>query len=127
MFNESGAESKNFREFIREFNSGLAFASFGASIEVGRVPGQGPYSFRVQGIIYHLSSNLQGVENENKKFAQLYFIDSNAANQIRINNNRQCNPTLFIEIDEISRKINGYSKSFKMLHELEKEEEDCCK
>ena len=119
--------SINFREHIRQFNSSLAFASFGASIEAGCVRGRGPYNFRVQGITYHLSSNLQGPRNETKKFAQLYFVDSNVANQIWIINNKDCNPNLIvIEFDQILRNINGYSKSFKSLHELEKEETDKC-
>ena len=49
-----------------------------------------------------------------KKFAQLYFVDSNLANEIRINNN-QCNSNLLYELNNILRDINGYWKSSKML------------
>ena len=58
LFNEDGSNSKNFREYIRQFNSVLAFASFGASIKAGGVAGRGPYSFKSSGnyiyIIYPL-------------------------------------------------------------------------
>lgn len=111
LFRENGAEGRNFCENIRQFNLALAFASFGASIEAGCVPGQGYYSFRVQGLTYHLSSNLGGVETD-KKYAQLYFIDPSSANQCRISNNSNCNPDSLIELDQILRSINGYSKFF---------------
>ena len=43
-------KSKNFQDNIRQYNSAMAFASFGANItsHVGR----GPYSFRIHGQIY---------------------------------------------------------------------------
>jgi hypothetical protein len=89
MTNKYGSQSINFRQNIRSFNSALAFASFGASMEAGCVPGRGPYCFRVQGLIYHLRSNLGNAQRD-KKYAQLYFIDSNLANDERIKNNPNC-------------------------------------
>lgn len=125
LFNNEGLQSKNFRKNIRQFNSALAFASFGASLEAGGVPGRGPYSFRVQGIIYHLTSNLNSAEKD-KKYAQLYFIDSSLANQYRVSYNRDCDPNLFNELDQILRDVNGYAKIYKMLYEIEKEEKIRC-
>jgi hypothetical protein len=113
LFRKNGAESRNFRENIRQFNLALAFASFGASIEAGCVPGQGHYSFRIQGLSHHLSSNLWGVEPDKKyTYTQLYFIDPSSANQCRISNNSNCDPDSLIELDQILRSINGYSKFF---------------
>ena len=76
LYNQCGCQSKNFRENIRSFNSALAFVSFGASVAAGSLTGKGPYRFKVQRIIYHLRSNLGGFQND-KKYAQLYFMDSN--------------------------------------------------
>ena len=114
MLNECGSQSTNFRQNVRSFNSSLAFASFGASVKADSLPGNGPYCFKVQGMIYHLRSNLGGIQN------------SNVANNQRINNNPKCDSNLLNELDTLFRNINRYSTSFKMLYELEKEEEERC-
>jgi hypothetical protein len=49
----------NFRTNIRQYNSALAFASFGANIK--SPPGRGPYCFRIHGQIYHQVGSLNPV------------------------------------------------------------------
>ena len=122
----SHPQSNDFVTNIRQYNSGLAFASFGATVGAGCVPGRGPYSFRVQGIIYHLSSNLRQDDNAQRKFAQLYFIDSSLANQCRSANNPQCSLELFIELDTLMRNVNNYARTFMNLQEVEEREMRRC-
>ena len=52
-------ESKKFRRNIRQFNSALASPFFGASVSTGNVQNvsnRGPFRFKVQRIIQHLST-----------------------------------------------------------------------
>lgn len=108
-------ESNNFGENIRQFNSALAFASFGASVSTGNIQnisGFGPYCFKVQGIIQHLSSNLREDDPAKIKYAQLYFVDSSLANQYRHNRNSCCSQSLLMELDQLIRSINPYAEMF---------------
>jgi len=62
-------ECKDFRENIRQYNSSLSFASFGAQqVEISN---RGPYCFEIQGSIYHLTSNLKPDENSKRQYATL--------------------------------------------------------
>lgn len=104
-------ESRHFRENIRQFNSALAFASFGASVSTGNVQtasGYGPYCFKVQGIIQHLSSNLKENDPTKIKYSQLYFVDSSLANQYRQNRNCNCSATL---LENLDRYFDTFYKS----------------
>ena len=108
-------DSKHFRENIRQFNSALGFASFGASVYPGNVrniSGYGPYCFKVQGIIQHLTSNLTENDPSKIKYSQLYFVDSGLANQYRNDRNPSGSPSILENIDLLLRSINPYAKSF---------------
>ena len=70
-------ESKNVWDNIRQFSSALAFASFEASVSIGNIQnlsGRGPYCFKLQGIIQHLSSHLRESDPKKMKYSQLYFV-----------------------------------------------------
>ena len=56
LFTNDDGQSKNFKSNIRNYNSAMAFASFGA--QVVSPSGHGPYTFRIHGQIYHQSGPL---------------------------------------------------------------------
>lgn len=117
--------SNNFVENIRQYNSSLAFASFGASVAAGNVPG-GAYCFKVQGVIHHLSSNLREEEHTRRKYSQLYFIDSELANECRKTRYSRCLPELFTELDTLLREENIYATTLLNLREVEEREMRQC-
>jgi hypothetical protein len=47
-----------FQDQIRMYNSVLAFTSFGAKVDELVTGGPGPYSFRIQGELYHKIGSL---------------------------------------------------------------------
>jgi hypothetical protein len=51
-----------FRDQIRMYNSVLAFTSLGAKVDESVTRGTGPYSFRIQGELYHKIGSLCLVE-----------------------------------------------------------------
>ncbi|KAF2353296.1 hypothetical protein FHG87_015951 [Trinorchestia longiramus] len=65
------------RQNIRNYNSAFAFASFSASIKPP--PGRGPYCFRLQGQTYHYASNLHADDPEERRYGQLYILETNEA------------------------------------------------
>jgi hypothetical protein len=114
---------KNFFENIRSYNSALAFASMGASIS--QPPGHGPYCFRIHGQIYHRVSPLHSQESDSPRFAQLYILDSDEAldKRMSIKENERCDSKLMGELDFLIRQINKYAEAYKMMREVELEEE----
>lgn len=113
-------ESKHFKKNIRLYNNALAFAIFGAKFD--KLFGKGPQIIRICGQIYHNIYALHPNINEGRKYGQLYIVDNEIASLSRIENNIECNLDLFKELDNLMREINIYAKSYKMMHELEKEQ-----
>nr|CAD1842606.1 unnamed protein product [Ananas comosus var. bracteatus] len=96
------ADSVNFRENIRVYNSMFAFTSIGAKIdnEINRKPG--PYIFRITGQNHHRMGSLLPVDGERPKFAQLYIYDTE--NEIE---NRMKSFNASDELQKIDRNIVG--------------------
>ncbi|GLV39494.1 hypothetical protein CBL_21402, partial [Carabus blaptoides fortunei] len=113
--------SKNFMQNIRSINSALAFASMGANI--APPPGYGHYCFRINGQIYHRAGALHPINEDQRKFAQLYILDpDDAADQrMLIKENAQCVPSLMRELSKFIYENNPFSSACKMLYEVEQE------
>ncbi|XP_051156397.1 uncharacterized protein LOC127278640 [Leptopilina boulardi] len=105
----------------------LPFASIGAKLEIPK--GNGPYIYRVHGQVYHNTYALHPDGDDNRKYGQLYIIDTNEAVLERLKNksNKKCLSSLMEEIDKLLREINPYAKAFKMMREVELEEEALAK
>ncbi len=72
-----------FRDQICMYNSVLAFTSLGAKVDELVTGGPGPYSFRIQGELYHKIGSLCPVEGQWPQFAQLYIHDTKHEHQNR--------------------------------------------
>jgi len=70
-----------FRDQIRMYNSVLAFTSLGAKVDESVTGGLGPYSFRIQGELYHKIGSLCPAERQRPQFAQLYIHDTKCEHQ----------------------------------------------
>ncbi|KAK1342065.1 hypothetical protein QTO34_016818 [Cnephaeus nilssonii] len=66
------------------------------------------------------TANTDGVS---RKFAQLYILDTAEATSKRLAmpENQDCSERLMININNLMHEINELTKSYKMLHEVEKE------
>lgn len=106
-------------KLIRYYNNSLAFASFGAKLDI--IPGQGPQVFGICQI-YQNTYSLNPMSNEERNFGQLYIIDNEIANEIRSSTNLSCSKIILKEIDNILREINPYALAYKMMHRLEEGE-----
>jgi len=115
-------KSAHFMQNIRAFNSSLAFASFGAKIK--EPTGRGPYVFRIHGQIYHRTSQSSTpVAGDEARFAQLYILDADDANEVRQSQSDKYNLNLDLlkALDTELRSVNPFAQAYKMLSELEKD------
>ncbi len=58
------------------YNSVLAFTSLGAKVDESVTGGPRPYSFRIQGELYHKIGSLCPAEGQRPQFAQLHIHDT---------------------------------------------------
>jgi hypothetical protein len=116
------AQSCNFREHIRRYNSSVAFASFGANI-ISPL-GRGLYAFRLHGQIYHRSGLLHSPHGTTPSYSQLYIMEGQQAVDTRLQQTanepyRRDNMTL---LTTILNRINPYAAAYKKMHEVEQAE-----
>lgn len=108
--------AKHFRKEIRRYNNTLAFAAFSTDLNPGRLPGRGPRVFTVHGQVYRRISN-DVVRNElmQPRYCELYFIESGAANQIRMAQQPRQRPLmedLLADLDNLLRQNNPFAVAF---------------
>lgn len=113
----------NFREHIRNYNSSVSFASFGA--DVVTLPGSGPYVFKVQGQTYHLSSHTEPRAENERSYAQLYVIDSltqAVATRMQHPAMTDCHPGIVRRIHQFYRQYNSIARSYQLMYEVQVEQ-----
>ncbi|KAK7089794.1 hypothetical protein V1264_024238 [Littorina saxatilis] len=116
-------QSLNFREHIRQYNSSLAFASFGANIALP--PGKGPYAFRLHGQVYHRSGCLHPSDVDTAAYSQLYIMEGNQAVDARLQNshNEHCRRDTMMLLTNLINRTNPYAAAYKQMQQVEVEEE----
>uniref|UniRef100_A0A8R1IAX7 ATP-dependent DNA helicase n=1 Tax=Caenorhabditis japonica TaxID=281687 RepID=A0A8R1IAX7_CAEJA len=115
----------DFREHCRNYNNTLAMGSFKAQLDQLTTPG--PYCYRLHGQTYHFVGNLHPEVGNERKFAQVFIMDtSTAAEELASRPLIQdwCSQDLLEKLIDILKEHNPFVKSFKTMHEIEKEEEE---
>jgi hypothetical protein len=100
------------------YNLVLAFTSLGAKIDESVTRGPGPYSFRIQGELYHKIGSLCLVEGQRPQFAQLYIHDTKREHQNRHVVMPSLDPTTFDRLLTMMYNINPYVEMFKMARDM---------
>ncbi|KAH9395997.1 hypothetical protein TYRP_020077, partial [Tyrophagus putrescentiae] len=86
-------QSKHFLKNLRHYNNALQCASL--SYKSVSIPGHGPYVFKIQGITYHYTFNINQIrEGELGQRNQLYILDTADQTAHRQTNARQYNHNL---------------------------------
>ncbi|CAO4373342.1 unnamed protein product [Caenorhabditis nigoni] len=118
-------QSKNFRAQIRQFNNSLATASFGPQTDRNVNKGHGPFTVKVHGQVYHRAGPLHPKPGQRRKYGQLFFLDSAQAARERMDipENAQCDQSIMEELSELMMRINVFSQSYKLMREVEEQEE----
>jgi len=96
----------------------LAFTSLNAKVDESVTRGTGPYSFCIQGELYHKIESLCPVEGQHPQFAQLYIHDTKREHQ----NRHVVMPSLdLMTLDRLFTmmyNINPYVEVFKMARDM---------
>lgn len=116
---EDSREGKHYRKHSRRYNNTLAFAAFSSDRNTRGMPGRGPAIYGIQGQSYWTFPNdLLGNEPGQRRYSQLYFIESGEANRIRTEQ-QQLQPTthrllpnVLEDLDALLRAINPYAQAF---------------
>jgi hypothetical protein len=127
LFEIDNERAKEFRTNIRRYNAAFAFTSVGTSNSNTHVAGNGPYVFKFQGELRHLSGSLLPTVGETAKYAQLYFIDTTEATNIRMGRNPECTETTMLEIQELLQTHHAfhghYKQAYQILMEFEQQQQ----
>ncbi len=105
-----------FQNQIRMYNSVLASTSLGPKVDESITGGPGPYSFRIQGELYHKIGSLCPAEGQRPQFAQLYIHDMKREHQNR--HVIMLDPTTLDRLLTMMYNINPYVKMFKMARDM---------
>ena len=116
---EDTVEGRHYRNNIRRYNNTLAFAAFSTDLNTRRLPGQGPNVFTAHGQGYWtISNDLIGNEPNQRRYCQLYFVESGEANRIRREQQQQLPaahrllPSVLEDLDGLLRDINPFAQAF---------------
>ena len=118
----NSVQAKNFRDYIRQYNSAFAFASLGANID--KITTRGPYCFRIHGQIYHQTGCLHPSEKNNHQYGQLYILegDQAVASRMKIQKNCHCRMDTMRQLQKIMETLSPYAAAFKHMYEIEQEQ-----
>lgn len=129
LFLGTDSRSRNFREFIRQYNNANAFASMGAQV---LDLGPGVYSFKICGEIYHSSlenipvdlalnsASMLGPGVNNISYSELFLYDTDTAVDIRMLHpaNASCNREIMRVIGTVLSVVSPYAHSYHQLRSV---------
>jgi hypothetical protein len=107
-----------FQNQICMYNSVLAFTSLGAKVDESVTRGIGPYSFRIQGGLYHKIGSMCLAERQHPQFTQLYIHDMENERQNHHIVMPLLDPTTMDRLLTMMYNINPYVKVFKMARDM---------
>jgi hypothetical protein len=83
-------QAKEFQGNIGKYNAAFAFTFIGVSRTNSHVKGRGPYIFKFQGEMRHLTGSMLPNHGKTTRYAQLYVINMAEATNIQMQRNPQC-------------------------------------
>lgn len=109
-------ESKHFRQHIRAYNSSFAFASLGVQEDI--LPSKGPYTFRINGAVYHKIGNIFPHDSEKPKFSQIYIYDTQNELSNRISWNKDLDKKITHCLQDMLQEHNPFVHTFQHAAEV---------
>jgi hypothetical protein len=107
-----------FQDQIRMYNSVLAFTLLDAKVDELITRGVGPYSFRIQGELYHKIRSLCLAEGQWPQFAQLCIHDRKCEHRNCHAVMPSLDPTTLDWLLIVMYNINPYVEMFKMARDM---------
>jgi hypothetical protein len=110
--------SKEFKTNIRQYNSAFAFTSVGVNVDHKVTRSSGPYSFRIQGDLHHLSGALMPPPGRPAVFAQIYIHDPLAQLHLREGNNNNLNSVIMTQLQAMLNDTHPYVPLYRQAFQI---------
>ena len=86
--------SREFRNNIWQYNAAFSMTSVGVKIDNSVTRQSGPYCFKIQGELHHLTSALLSYGSQTPMYAQIYILDTVEQLNVRRANNNNLDPVV---------------------------------
>ena len=118
----------DFRTNIRAYNSSLAFASMCVTGKEYTFKTRGPYCYRVNGEVYHLTSQMEPKERQRPNFSQIYIYDKEHELENRLHTFKGLDKNVLKELQDMIKEVNPYAYKYIQAGDLirERETADIC-
>ena len=100
--------SSSFKKNIRQYNAAFAFVSLGVKVDHAITNAPGPYCFRINGDLHHLSGSLLPENGENESYAQIYIHDPAVQLGMRQRLNQNLDPIIMTSLQAMLHETHPY-------------------
>jgi len=120
--------SREFCNNIRQYNAAFAITSVGVKIDNSVTKQSGPYCFKIQGELHHLTGALLSHGDYPLIYAQIYILDTAEQLNIRRLNNRNLDPVVIdnlqIMLLDNHLYIGHYHHAYELIRKKPVEEQE---
>jgi len=113
--------SREFHNNIQQYNAVFAMTSVGVKIDNSVTRQSGPYCFKIQEELYHLTSALLSHGNHPPTYAQIYILDTAEQLNVRRLNNRNLDPVVMDNLQTMLLDNHPYIGHYRHAYELIRE------
>ena len=113
--------SSSFKKNIRQYNAAFAFASLGVKVDLAVTNAPGPYCFRINGDLHHLSGALLPEQGESESYAQIYIHDPAVQLGMRQRLNQNLNPIIMTSLQAMLHETHPYIPLYKQAYYIMRE------
>ena len=110
--------SSSFKKNIRQYNAAFAFVSLGVKVDHAITNAPGPYCFRINGDLHHLSGSLLPENGQNESYAQIYIHDPAAQLDMRQRSNQNLNPVIMTNLQAMLHETNPYVPLYRQAYHI---------
>ena len=99
---------REFRNNIWQYNAAFAMTSVGVKIDNSVTRQSGPYCFKIQGELHHLTGALFPHGDQTSMYVQIYILDTAAQLNVRRANNNNLDPIVMDNLQTILLDSHPY-------------------
>jgi len=113
--------SREFRNNIRQYNAAFAMTSVGVKIDNSVTRQSGPYCFKIQGELHHLTGALLPHGDQTPTYVQIYILDTAEQLNVRRANNHNLDPVVMDNLQTMLLDNHPYIGHYRHAYELIRE------
>jgi len=113
--------SREFHNNIRQYNAAFAMTSVGVKIDNSVTRQSGPYCFKIQGELHHLTGALLSHGDQTPMYVQIYILDTAVQLNVRRANNNNLDPIVMDNLQTMLLDSHPYIGQYRHAYKLIKE------